>query len=62
MSTTFALATHSVISAETTIGVLVAARPLLARIFEKLGIDYCCGGKQTLATACARLGLDPATT
>lgn len=47
---------------ESTIGALVAARPLLARTFEKLGIDYCCGGRQSLAAVCARLGLDVATT
>jgi regulator of cell morphogenesis and NO signaling len=47
---------------ETTIGELVAARPLLARLFEQLGIDYCCGGKQTLAAACDKLGLDLRTT
>ena len=44
------------------IGELVAARPALARLFEKLGIDYCCGGKQTLAVACSRRGLEVATT
>jgi len=54
MSTTI----QSAITPETTIGNLVAARPLLARVFETLGIDYCCGGKQTLAAACARLGLE----
>ena len=47
---------------ELTVGEIVAARPLLARVFEKLGIDYCCGGKQTLATVCARRGLDLAAT
>ena len=58
MSTT----TLPAITPETTIGNLVAARPLLARVFETLGIDYCCGGKQTLAAACARLGLEVGTT
>ena len=47
---------------EITVGEIVAARPLLARVFEKLGIDYCCGGKQTLAAVCARRGLDLSTT
>ncbi|HVT71716.1 MAG TPA: iron-sulfur cluster repair di-iron protein [Lacunisphaera sp.] len=47
---------------ESTIGALVAAQPALARVFERLGIDYCCGGKQTLAAACARLKLDVPTT
>ena len=55
-------ATPTVITLESTVGELVAARPLLARVFQKLGIDYCCGGKQTLAAACTRRGLDPATT
>jgi regulator of cell morphogenesis and NO signaling len=27
-------------------------KPGAARVFEKLGIDYCCGGKQTLEQAC----------
>lgn len=45
----------------TTIGDIVARQPLLARVFERVGIDYCCGGKQTLATACAAKNLDPAT-
>lgn len=47
---------------DVTIGELVAARPLFGRLFEQLGIDYCCGGKQTLAAACAKLGLDLGTT
>ena len=50
------------ITPETTLGELVAARPLLARLFDRLGLDYCCGGKQTLAVACAHRALDVATT
>ncbi len=46
-------------SVESTLGEIVAARPALARVFERLGLDYCCGGKQTLAAACARKGLKP---
>jgi regulator of cell morphogenesis and NO signaling len=55
-------AVSSAFTPESTVGELVAARPLLARVFEKLGIDYCCGGKQTLAAVCARRGLDLGTT
>ncbi len=40
---------------------MVAAQPALARVFERLGLDYCCGGKQTLAAACAGKGLDART-
>lgn len=49
-------------TAETTIGEIVAARPALARVFERLGLDYCCGGKQLLSQACTRRGLDISTT
>lgn len=31
---------------------LVLENPAAARVFETLGIDYCCGGSQTLAEAC----------
>lgn len=38
---------------------VVDAHPQLAREFERRGLDYCCGGRRTLAEACARQGLDP---
>lgn len=31
--------------------------PGATRIFEKLGIDYCCGGGNSLADACAKAGV-----
>lgn len=37
------------------------AAPIRARVFEKLGIDYCCGGKKPLAEVCAAKSLDAAT-
>ncbi len=43
---------------ESTVGELVTERPAHSRIFEKLGIDYCCGGKKPLAEVCAARGLD----
>jgi regulator of cell morphogenesis and NO signaling len=49
------------LSSQTTVGDLVRAMPARARIFEKLGIDYCCGGKKPLAEVCQAKGLDPAT-
>src|SRR5688572_23727398 len=35
-----------------TVGQLVVERPSRARVFEKFGIDYCCGGKKPLEQAC----------
>lgn len=45
----------------TSIGALVAESPARAELFERLRLDYCCGGAQTLAEACAERGLDPGT-
>src|ERR1039457_4865255 len=49
------------VSTESTVGQWVVERPGLTRVFEKLGIDYCCGGKNTLDQACRAKGLDTAT-
>ena len=46
--------------AEQTVGSIVASRPAVSRIFERTGIDYCCGGKKPLAQACREKGLDVA--
>lgn len=46
------------ITPHTSVGRLVAERPGRARVFERFGIDYCCGGKSALADACAEQGLD----
>jgi regulator of cell morphogenesis and NO signaling len=43
---------------DTSIGQIVAAQPLLAKVFESHGIDYCCGGKLSVSAVCARKGLD----
>ncbi len=42
-----------------TVGEIVARRPGLSRVFEKAGIDYCCGGKLPLEEACQKKGIDP---
>ena len=41
------------------VGAWVAEHPSTARLFERLGIDYCCGGKRPLADACRTRGLLP---
>lgn len=38
--------------ANDTVGNIAAGIPASARVFEKIGIDYCCGGKLTLPAAC----------
>lgn len=43
-----------------TLGELVAERPDRARVFERLGLDYCCKGRRRLVDAAAEVGLDPA--
>jgi regulator of cell morphogenesis and NO signaling len=47
------------ISIANTVGAIVARRPALSRVFEQAGIDYCCGGKKTLAQACREKDVDP---
>lgn len=41
-----------------TLGQLVAERPGRSRVFERWGLDYCCGGKKTLQTACEEQHLE----
>ena len=48
------------IDASYTIAGLVLELPARARVFEELGLDYCCGGKRSLEEACADRGVDPA--
>ncbi|HOB73027.1 MAG TPA: iron-sulfur cluster repair di-iron protein [Phycisphaerae bacterium] len=48
----------STLDVNVTVGQLVAERPRAARTLERLGIDYCCGGRRPLAEACAERGLE----
>ncbi len=48
----------STMQIQNTVGELVTRHPKLSRVFEELGIDYCCGGKKTLEEVCAKKGLD----
>ena len=43
---------------EMTVGELALEIPAATRVFEKMGIDYCCGGNRSLADACARAGVE----
>jgi len=46
------------ISATRTVKELAIEIPGATRVFEKLGIDYCCQGGKTLIDACAAAGLE----
>jgi regulator of cell morphogenesis and NO signaling len=40
-----------------TVGEIAAGTPSAVRVFEKYGIDYCCGGKRPLEDACRQRGV-----
>src|SRR4051812_24328722 len=42
---------------QTTVRELALSEPGATRVFEKLKIDYCCGGKKTLDEACSVAGI-----
>ena len=46
------------LTTNTTVSELVLEMPAAARVFEKMGIDYCCGGQRSLADACANAGVE----
>lgn len=44
-----------------TLAELATTQPGAASVFYRHGLDFCCGGRRTLAEACSARGLDPAT-
>lgn len=46
------------ITPDTTLGDVVTLHPALARVLDRLGLDYCCGGARTIEEACAAQGVD----
>jgi len=46
------------INSETTVREVALQLPESTRLFERFKIDYCCGGNQPLAQACASAGVD----
>src|SRR6476619_5824159 len=46
------------ISSTTKVRDVALELPQSTRLFEKFKIDYCCGGEQPLAAACASAGVD----
>ena len=45
------------ITEQTPIGEIAAAVPSSVRVFQRHGIDFCCGGKRPLSAVCAEQGL-----
>lgn len=45
------------ITETTTIGAIAAAVPSSVRVFERYGVDFCCGGKRPLGDVCQEQGL-----
>ena len=41
------------------VGEIAAASMAAVRVFEDFGIDYCCGGEQSITEACRSGGVDP---
>jgi regulator of cell morphogenesis and NO signaling len=44
-----------------TVGEIVALDYRTASVFKEAGIDFCCGGKKTIAESCAEKNIDPGT-
>jgi regulator of cell morphogenesis and NO signaling len=49
------------IAAQSTLRSIALDEPATIRVFERLHLDYCCGGNRPLAEACAQKGLDVET-
>ena len=48
------------LTSENRIGEIAARYPLATRVFDRYGIDFCCGGGKRLGDACAERGLSTA--
>ena len=46
------------IDTQRTVAEIALDRPQAAAVFERLGIDYCCGGRKPLAAVCQAAGID----
>jgi regulator of cell morphogenesis and NO signaling len=46
-------------STTSTLASLATTHPAASRVFQGFGLDYCCGGRRTLADACAAKGINP---
>ena len=46
-----------IVTTAKTVREVAVDNPAATRVFERFGIDYCCGGNQTLEQACGRAGV-----
>jgi regulator of cell morphogenesis and NO signaling len=53
------MSTQITLSAEQSLGEIAAVVPAASRVFRAAGLDYCCGGKESLGSACRERNLDP---
>lgn len=44
-----------------TLAELATTHPAASRVFQRYGLDYCCGGRKPLSEVCRTKGLDPAS-
>lgn len=49
------------LASDRTVREIALENPATVRVFESLGIDYCCGGKRTLKEACLRANVPEET-
>lgn len=54
-------ATPTLDAATTTLAEAVNANPGAARVFDRMGLDFCCHGNRSIAEASAAAGIDPGT-
>lgn len=52
--------TVDAVAAEATVNELIAGYPATVEVFNRFGIDACCGGAVPVAEAAVRDGADPA--
>ena len=50
----------SMATATQTVREIALEQPTSIRVFERFGIDYCCGGRKPLTEACAAIQIEPA--
>lgn len=48
------------VALQNTVGEIAAQSLGAVKVFEKYGIDYCCGGKRSVEDVCREKGIDPA--